>query len=117
MKTTLSIPDRLFSAADVLARRLGVSRSRLYADRDQVANLQAEHALVGRVVARDDDQIVALLLQAAGHRRPLVHLCRRHLDDLLALADVDRVVGNEDRQVGGELLAAVEAGLRLALEL
>ena len=31
MKTALSIPDRLFSAADALARKLGVSRSRLYA--------------------------------------------------------------------------------------
>ena len=30
MKAALSIPDRLFSAADALARKLGVSRSRLY---------------------------------------------------------------------------------------
>lgn len=31
MKTAVSVPDRLFSAADVLARKLGVSRSHLYA--------------------------------------------------------------------------------------
>ncbi|MGH7700653.1 MAG: hypothetical protein ACREMJ_09080 [Gemmatimonadales bacterium] len=31
MKTAISIPDTVFTAADALARRLGVSRSRLYA--------------------------------------------------------------------------------------
>ena len=31
MKVALSIPDELFESADVLAKRLGVSRSRLYA--------------------------------------------------------------------------------------
>lgn len=31
MKTAISVSDRLFAAADVLARKLGVSRSRLYA--------------------------------------------------------------------------------------
>jgi metal-responsive CopG/Arc/MetJ family transcriptional regulator len=31
MKTAISIPDDLFEAADRMARRLGVSRSRLYA--------------------------------------------------------------------------------------
>lgn len=31
MKTAISIPDHLFNSADALARRLGVSRSRLYA--------------------------------------------------------------------------------------
>ena len=31
MKTAISIPDPLFDAADSLARRLGVSRSELYA--------------------------------------------------------------------------------------
>ena len=30
MKTAISIPDRLFEAADRLARRLGISRSELY---------------------------------------------------------------------------------------
>lgn len=31
MKTAISLPDRLFNSADVLARRLGMSRSQLYA--------------------------------------------------------------------------------------
>lgn len=31
MKTAVSVPDRVFSAADALARKLGISRSRLYA--------------------------------------------------------------------------------------
>lgn len=31
MKTAVSIPDRLFAAADVQARRLHISRSELYA--------------------------------------------------------------------------------------
>ncbi|MEA2415607.1 MAG: hypothetical protein QOI58_2264 [Thermoanaerobaculia bacterium] len=30
MKTTVSIPDSVFEAADKLARRIGISRSRLY---------------------------------------------------------------------------------------
>ena len=31
MKTAISIPDPLFASADALARKLGISRSRLYA--------------------------------------------------------------------------------------
>lgn len=31
MKTAISIPDDLFTSADALARKLGMSRSRLYA--------------------------------------------------------------------------------------
>ena len=31
MKTAVSIPDHVFSEAEQLARRLGISRSRLYA--------------------------------------------------------------------------------------
>jgi metal-responsive CopG/Arc/MetJ family transcriptional regulator len=31
MKTAISLPDQLFKAAEALAGRLGVSRSRLYA--------------------------------------------------------------------------------------
>lgn len=31
MKTAISLPDELFSSADALARRLGMSRSRLFA--------------------------------------------------------------------------------------
>ena len=32
MKTAVSIPDKIFRSADSLAKRLGVSRSRLYAE-------------------------------------------------------------------------------------
>lgn len=31
MKTAISVPDSLFASADALARKLGMSRSRLYA--------------------------------------------------------------------------------------
>ena len=41
MKTAISISDRLFQAADVLARKLGVSRSELYAT--AVAEYVAKH--------------------------------------------------------------------------
>lgn len=45
MKIALSIPDELFASADVLARRLGVSRSRLYASavQDFVAKHKAKN--------------------------------------------------------------------------
>ena len=32
MKAAISVPDKLFKSGDALARRLGVSRSRLYSD-------------------------------------------------------------------------------------
>lgn len=41
MKTAISLPDDLFDAADQLAERLGVSRSRLYAT--AVAEYVAKH--------------------------------------------------------------------------
>jgi len=31
MKTAISLPDQLFASADALARRLGISRSQLFA--------------------------------------------------------------------------------------
>jgi metal-responsive CopG/Arc/MetJ family transcriptional regulator len=31
MKTAISIPDKVFKSADALAKRLGISRSQLYA--------------------------------------------------------------------------------------
>ena len=42
MKTAISIPDELFTSADALAERLGVSRSQLYAT--AVAEFLAKHA-------------------------------------------------------------------------
>ncbi len=41
MKTAISIPDTVFKSADVLAERLGVSRSELYAR--AVAEYVAKH--------------------------------------------------------------------------
>ena len=41
MRTAISISDRLFQAADALARKLGVSRSELYAT--AVAEYVAKH--------------------------------------------------------------------------
>jgi metal-responsive CopG/Arc/MetJ family transcriptional regulator len=43
MKTAISLPDDLFKAAESLAGRLGVSRSRLYANalEDYIARHQA----------------------------------------------------------------------------
>ena len=41
MKTAISLPDPLFKSADALARRLGVSRSQLFAN--AVAEFIAQH--------------------------------------------------------------------------
>ena len=51
MKTAISLPDDLFSAADALAGRLGVSRSELYAT--AVAEFLAKHT-PNEVTARLD---------------------------------------------------------------
>jgi metal-responsive CopG/Arc/MetJ family transcriptional regulator len=53
MKTAISIPDDLFESADALARRLGVSRSELYAT--AVAEFLAKHQ--GRKVTERLDQV------------------------------------------------------------
>ncbi|HEX8209043.1 MAG TPA: hypothetical protein VF584_02565 [Longimicrobium sp.] len=42
MKTAISLPDDIFSAADALAGRLGVSRSELYAT--AMAEFLAKHS-------------------------------------------------------------------------
>ena len=52
MKTAISLPDELFSAADSLADRLGVSRSELYAT--ALAEFVARHH-AGDITARLDD--------------------------------------------------------------
>lgn len=41
MKTAISLPDDLFESADALAKRLGISRSELYAT--AVAEFLAKH--------------------------------------------------------------------------
>jgi antitoxin MazE6 len=53
MKVAVSIPDELFEAAGILARRLGVSRSRLYAT--ALADFVAKHQ--GRKVTERLDAV------------------------------------------------------------
>lgn len=74
MKTAISIPDRLFDAADQLARRLGMSRSELYAraiatylaqesDQDVTERLDAVYA---EVESRMDPLVTAAQRRAVG---------------------------------------------------
>jgi metal-responsive CopG/Arc/MetJ family transcriptional regulator len=51
MKVAVSLPDQLFQRADALAGRLGVSRSRLYAD--ALAEYMENHASDGVTEALD----------------------------------------------------------------
>ena len=61
MKTAISLPDELFAAADVLADRLGVSRSELYAT--AVAEFLAKHTAseiterLNRIYATEDSAL------------------------------------------------------------
>ncbi len=55
MKTAVSVPDPVFRAADRLAHRLGVSRSRLYST-----------AVQRFVVDYDDDAVTAKLNEVYG---------------------------------------------------
>lgn len=50
MKTAISLPDRLFEAAEAAARRMGISRSRLYAE-----------ALQAYLAERGDEGVTELL--------------------------------------------------------
>lgn len=53
MKTAISIPDELFEAADMAAKRLGISRSQLYAR--AVADYLTHHG--SRGVTEQLDQV------------------------------------------------------------
>ena len=55
MKTAISIPDDLFESAEALGRRLGLSRSRLYAT--ALAEFVAKHR--GRKVTEQLDALYA----------------------------------------------------------
>jgi hypothetical protein len=55
MKTAVSVPDPVFRAADRLAHRLGISRSRLYST-----------AVQRFVVDYDDDAVTAKLNEVYG---------------------------------------------------
>ena len=64
MKTAISIPDKLFRSADTLARRLKVSRSRLYAV--AIADFVARHQ--GRQVTSQLNAIYSELDSALSPR-------------------------------------------------
>lgn len=55
MKTAISIPDPIFKAAESLSKRLGVSRSQLYAE--AVGEYLREHGSLG--VTESLDQVYA----------------------------------------------------------
>ena len=55
MKVALSIPDELFASAETLGKRLGVSRSRLYAT--ALADFVAKHR--GRKITERLDAVYA----------------------------------------------------------
>lgn len=75
MKTAISVPDDLFTAADALAGRIGISRSELYAT--AVAEFLAKHdtsEVTARLDAVYERETSALADDLAGAQRAsLVH--------------------------------------------
>jgi len=61
MKTAISIPDKVFRSADVLAKRLGVSRSELYSTAivEYLSKHQGRHitARLDAVYAEEDSSL------------------------------------------------------------
>lgn len=70
MKVALSIPDDLFESAEVLSKRLGVSRSRLYAT--ALADYLAKHR--GR---KTTDRLNAVYAADPGRVDPVVRRAQR----------------------------------------
>ena len=74
MKVALSIPDELFDSAETLGKRLGVSRSRLYATAlaDYVARHQSRKvtARLDAVYATEESGLVASLRRAQARSLP-----------------------------------------------
>ena len=74
MKTAISLPDDLFSAADTLARRLGLSRSALYSA--AVAEFLAKHtesevtARLDRLYATESSALDPAIRRAQGRSLP-----------------------------------------------
>ncbi len=73
MKTAISVPDEIFSAADALAGRLGVSRSELYTT--ALAEFLAKHTAT-EITARLD-QVYAT--EPSGLDAPLRRVQRQSL--------------------------------------
>jgi metal-responsive CopG/Arc/MetJ family transcriptional regulator len=68
MKTAISVPDPVFASADALARRLGISRSQLYATAlaEYVAKFQATKVTerLDAVYAKEGSRIEPRLARA-----------------------------------------------------
>lgn len=74
MKVALSIPDELFESAETLGKRLGVSRSRLYATAlaDYVARHQSRKvtARLNAVYANEESRMDSALRRAQARSLP-----------------------------------------------
>jgi len=74
MKTAISLPDSLFRSGDALARRLGVSRSELFAR--ALAEFLAKHKSDGitrrlnALYAKEDSRLDTALSAAQGQALP-----------------------------------------------
>ena len=72
MKTAVSIPDKVFRSADSLAKRLGVSRSNLYATALAEFLAQQQHLMVkerldavyGKQESAPDSELVDLQVKS-----------------------------------------------------
>jgi metal-responsive CopG/Arc/MetJ family transcriptional regulator len=75
MKVAISLPDPIFSAAEVFARRLRVSRSQLYAQaieeyldkRHDASITERLNAVYAQEQAMVDPALAAAQLEAIGH--------------------------------------------------
>ena len=66
MKTAISIPDDVFDAADEMARRLGMSRSQLYATAvREYLDAHREHGVTARLDRLYEHQDSSLELRVA----------------------------------------------------
>ena len=70
MKVAVSIPDDLFETAETLSKRLGVTRSRLYAT--ALADFVAKHR--GR---KTTDRLNTVYASEPGHLEPAVRRAQR----------------------------------------
>lgn len=74
MKVALSIPDELFESAETLGKRLGVSRSRLYATAlaDYVARHQSRKvtARLDAVYSKEESRLDTALRRAQARSLP-----------------------------------------------
>ncbi len=65
MKTAVSLPDQVFEAAEALAKRLGISRSELYANalKAYLQKFNRDHILqqLNQVYAEEDSSVDPIL--------------------------------------------------------